>query len=174
MLAIGQTLIILTAGIDLSVGAVMALGPIVMTKLAVDSGVPPLLAILLGILRRASAFGLLNGGLVTRLALPPFIVTLGHAQHRLRADAHLLERPDDHRTSRASCSSSGKTFTIGGTDVHLRRRAHARAVRDRLVRADADAWGRHVYAVGDNPEAARLTGIQHATASCSASTSSPA
>ena len=48
-LAIGQTLIILTAGIDLSCGTVMALGSIVMTKLAVDSGVPPGLAILRGI-----------------------------------------------------------------------------------------------------------------------------
>ena len=48
-LAIGQTLIILTAGIDLACGTVMALGSIVMTKLAVDSGVPPFLALLLGI-----------------------------------------------------------------------------------------------------------------------------
>src|SRR6185503_11499740 len=68
-LAIGQTLIILTAGIDLSCGTAMALGSIVMTKLAVDSGVPPLLAILLG--------GFVNGGLVVGLSLPPFIVTLG-------------------------------------------------------------------------------------------------
>ena len=44
VLAIGQTLVILTAGIDLSVGTVMALGQIVMTKLAVVNGVPPLLA----------------------------------------------------------------------------------------------------------------------------------
>src|ERR671930_2125515 len=49
-LAIGQTLVILTAGIDLSCGSVMAFGSIVMTKLAVDSGVSPLLAIVLGLL----------------------------------------------------------------------------------------------------------------------------
>src|SRR5437667_10995387 len=49
VLAIGQTLVILTAGIDLSCGAVMALGSIVMTKLAVISGVPAIPAILLGI-----------------------------------------------------------------------------------------------------------------------------
>ena len=75
-LAIGQTIIILTAGIDLSCGAVMAFGSIVMTKMAVDNGVPPLLAILLGILA-CVAFGFVNGGLVTWLGLPPFIVTLG-------------------------------------------------------------------------------------------------
>ena len=50
VLAIGQTLVILTAGIDLSVGTVMAFGQIVMTKLAVENGVPALPAILLGIL----------------------------------------------------------------------------------------------------------------------------
>ena len=59
VLAIGQTLIILTAGIDLSVGTVMAFGQIVMTKLAVESGVQPLLAIGLGILA-CVAFGLLT------------------------------------------------------------------------------------------------------------------
>src|SRR5437016_482956 len=75
-LAIGQTLVILTAGIDLSNGAVMALGNIVMTRLAVNSGLNPFLAILLGLLVCAG-FGLLNGGLVTSISLPPFIVTLG-------------------------------------------------------------------------------------------------
>src|ERR671932_1356146 len=72
-LAIGQTLIILTAGIDLSCGAVMALSSIFMTKLAVTSGVAPALAIFVGLLV-AMGFGVLNGGLVTRLRLPPFIV----------------------------------------------------------------------------------------------------
>src|SRR3954471_23639456 len=75
-LAIGQTIIVLTADIDLSCGTVMAFGSIVMTKLAVDSGVPPLFAILLGI-AACAAFGAINGGLVTSLRLPPFIVTLG-------------------------------------------------------------------------------------------------
>src|SRR5580765_6145722 len=50
VLAIGQTLVILTAGIDLSVGTVMALGQIVMTKLAIETGIPPLAAILIGVL----------------------------------------------------------------------------------------------------------------------------
>ena len=75
-IAIGQTLIILTAGIDLSCGMVMALGSIVMTKLAADFGLPAPLAILYGI-GVTALFGLLNGLLVTRIKLPPFIVTLG-------------------------------------------------------------------------------------------------
>src|SRR5438132_566834 len=64
VLAIGQTFVILTAGIDLSCGTVMALGQIVMTKLAVAQGVAPLPALALGILA-CVGFGILNGGLVT-------------------------------------------------------------------------------------------------------------
>src|SRR5215212_1469133 len=75
-LAIGQTLIILTAGIDLSCGTAMAFGSIVMTKMAVDNGVAPLIAILLGI-ATCAIVGFVNGGLVVGLAMPPFIVTLG-------------------------------------------------------------------------------------------------
>ena len=76
VIAIGQTLIILTAGIDLSCGMIMALGSIVMTKFAADLGVPAPLAVLAGI-GVAALFGMLNGLLVTRIKLPPFIVTLG-------------------------------------------------------------------------------------------------
>ena len=75
-IAIGQTLVILTAGIDLSCGMVMALGGIVMTKLAVTSGMNPYAAIACGLLV-CMAFGLVNGLLVTRIRLPSFIVTLG-------------------------------------------------------------------------------------------------
>src|SRR5438552_12937777 len=75
VLAIGQTFVILTAGIDLSVGTVMALGQIVMTKLAVANGVPAVPAIALGILT-CIGFGILNVGLVTVVRLPAFIVIL--------------------------------------------------------------------------------------------------
>src|SRR3954451_21945849 len=75
-LGIAQTLVILTAGIDLSVGAIMVLSSIVMAKLAADSGLPGLLALLIGF-GVGTACGLLNGALITRLKLPPFIVTLG-------------------------------------------------------------------------------------------------
>ncbi|HEX2011724.1 MAG TPA: ABC transporter permease, partial [Roseateles sp.] len=76
VIAIGQTLIILTAGIDLSCGMVMALGGIVMSKFATELGMPPALAVGCGI-GVTALFGLVNGLLVTRIKLPPFIVTLG-------------------------------------------------------------------------------------------------
>ena len=77
IVGIAQTLIvILTAGIDLSVGAIMVLCSVVMGKLAVLVGVPVDLAFRLG-LGVGTLCGVINGSLVTRLRLPPFIVTLG-------------------------------------------------------------------------------------------------
>ena len=76
ILAAAQTLIILTAGIDLSVAAMMVLASVFMGKLSVEMGVPTLPAIAVGIVS-GIATGAFNGLLVTRLRLPPFIVTLG-------------------------------------------------------------------------------------------------
>ena len=75
-LAVGQTLIILTAGIDLSCGAIAILAMLYSAKLSADGGIPGPLAILIGIIVGTAA-GAVNGLLVTRLKLPPFIVTLG-------------------------------------------------------------------------------------------------
>lgn len=75
-LACAQTLIVLTAGIDLSIAAIMVLASVVAGKFAVVWGVPSVFAIPLGFVV-GTACGLVNGLLVTRLRLPPFIVTLG-------------------------------------------------------------------------------------------------
>ena len=157
VIAIGQTLIILTAGVDLSCGAVMALGGIVMAKLAAEAGMPPLAAIAAGLVA-TTAFGLLNGLLVTRIALPPFIVTLGtlniaFAITQLYSSSQTVtDLPD-------ALNALGATFRVGGTSV-----VYGVVV---MLALYAIAWfvlretavGRHVYAVGNNPEAARLTGI---------------
>jgi fructose transport system permease protein len=157
-LAIGQTLIILTAGIDLSNGAIMAVSSIVMTRLAVHNHVPPLLAILLG-LAVATAFGLANGLLVTRVPLPPFIVTLGMLNIAF-ALTHIYSQEQTVTGVPSLETALGRTFTIGGTDV-----TYGSIVTILLFVLFAyllgqTAWGKHVYAVGNNPEAARLTGIR--------------
>jgi ribose/xylose/arabinose/galactoside ABC-type transport system permease subunit len=71
-LAIGQTLVILTGGIDLSNGVVMAFGGVLMASLAMEHGVDPFLSVILGI-AVCVVFGLLNGLLVTYVRIPPFI-----------------------------------------------------------------------------------------------------
>ena len=84
----------------------MAFGQIVMTKLAVVNGIDPLLAIGLGILA-CVGFGLLNGGLVTGMKLPAFIVTLGTLNIAF-ALTHVYSNDETYSDSRASSSSSAR------------------------------------------------------------------
>jgi fructose transport system permease protein len=158
VLAIGQTLVILTAGIDLSCGTVMALGQIVMTKLAVANGVPALPAIALGILA-CVGFGILNGGLVTGVRLPAFIVTLGTFNIAL-ALTHIVS--DDLTFSPLPSEQLffGRTFPVAGAEVTYGVVFMLVLYALAWYGLTQTAWGRHVYAVGDNREAARLTGIK--------------
>ncbi|MFM2067077.1 MAG: hypothetical protein RLZZ584_1986 [Pseudomonadota bacterium] len=157
VIAIGQTLIILTAGIDLSCGMVMALGSIVMTKFADDLGLPAPLAILCGI-GVTAAFGLVNGLLVTRIKLPPFIVTLGTFNIAF-AITQLYSRAQTVTSVPDTMTWLGNTFKIGGTAI-----AYGTVLMILLYLVTwfwlrETASGRHVYAVGNNPEATRLVGI---------------
>ena len=158
VLAIGQTFVILTAGIDLSCGTVMAFGQIVMTKLAVAEGVDPLLAIGLGILA-CVAFGLLNGGLVTAVRLPAFIVTLGTLNIAF-ALTHVYSNDETYSELPSELLFFGKTFTLGGTDVTYGVVVMFVLFGIAWYALTQTAWGRHVYAAGDNLEAARLMGIK--------------
>ncbi|MEV0347693.1 ABC transporter permease [Nonomuraea sp. NPDC050680] len=157
-LAIGQTLIILTAGIDLSNGAIMAFGGIVMTKLAVGSGLPPLLAVAAG-LAVCAAFGLANGLLVTRISLPPFIVTLGMLNvvfaltHIYSGDQTVTDLPN-------ALTFLGQTFKVGGTNVTYGSLLTILLFLLFAYLLGYTAWGRHVYALGNSQEVARLTGIR--------------
>ncbi len=157
VIAIGQTLIILTAGIDLACGAIMALGGIFMTKLAVEHGLPAPVAIAGGI-GLTTLLGLANGALVTAIRLPPFIVTLGtlniaFAATQLYSDAQTVTDLPPGMTA------LGGTFRLGGTEF-----VYGVVV---MLALYAIAWfalrhtagGRHVHAIGDNAEATRLAGI---------------
>jgi fructose transport system permease protein len=157
VLAIGQSLIILTAGIDLSCGMVMALGSMVMTKLAVEQGLHPLIAIVCGLLVTCG-FGLINGLLVTRAKLPAFIVTLG-TMNIAFAVTQLYSASQTVQNLPESLTVIGNTFTLGGTQISwgtvLMTLLYLLAWR--LLKNTAP--GRHIYAVGNNVEASRLSGI---------------
>jgi fructose transport system permease protein len=156
-LAIGQTLIILTAGIDLSCGTMMALGSIVMTKLAVNSNVPPVLAILLGIVV-CMIIGFVNGGLVVGLSLPPFIVTLGTYSICL-ALTHIYSKDETISNLPHVMTKLGETFKIGSTAVTWGSLVTLALFAFIWFVLTQTTWGRRVYALGDNPEATRLMGI---------------
>jgi fructose transport system permease protein len=157
VLAIGQTLIILTAGIDLSCGAVMALASVVMARVAVVNGINPLIALLLGILV-AGIFGVANGVLITRYDLPPFIVTLGTLNIAF-AITHIYSQNQTITRVPDLLGVLGNTFRIGGTSITYGTVLMFALYLITWYVLRMTAAGRHVYAVGDNPEAARRSGI---------------
>jgi fructose transport system permease protein len=148
--------VILTAGIDLSNGPVMALGGVVMATLAIVQGVDPFLSILIGI-AVCVVFGLINGLLVAYMRIPPFIVTLGTYSIAF-AVTHIYATTTINNLPRVM-TFLGETFKIGSTEITFGSVL--------MVIMYIIAWwvlantlaGRQVYAVGDNPEAARLAGI---------------
>jgi len=157
VIAIGQTLVILTGGIDLSCGMLMALGGIVMTRFATVNGMPPVLAVLCGV-GVTTLFGLVNGLLVTRIRLPSFIVTLGtmniaFAATQLYSGAQTVTDLPPMMTALGDTFGIGSTQFAWGTVVMLALYAIA------WFMLRETAAGRHVYAVGNNPEATRLVGI---------------
>ncbi|MES2717585.1 MAG: ABC transporter permease [Pseudomonadota bacterium] len=157
VIAIGQTLIVLTAGIDLSCGMVMALGSIVMTKLAVEMGLPAPLAILCGV-GVTALFGLVNGLLVTRVKLPPFIVTLGTLNIAF-AITQLYSNAQTVTDVPPMMTWLGNTFNIAGTEIGFGTVLMILLYLGVWFWLRETAAGRHVYMVGNNPEATRLVGI---------------
>lgn len=158
VLAIGQTFVILTAGIDLSCGTVMAFGQIVMTKLAVAEGVDPLLAIALGI-AACVCFGLLNGAFVAGVGLPAFIVTLGTLNIAF-ALTHVYSNDETYSELPSELLFFGRFFTIGNAEITYGVPAMFVLFGIAWYALTQTTWGRHVFAVGDNLEAARLMGIK--------------
>ena len=161
-LAIGQTIIILTAGVDLSVGAIAVFVSVIMGKLSADFGVPGPLALLVGFGFGTSA-GLLNGMLITRLRLPPFIVTLGTLSIFFSLNLFVS----------ASTTIDGRDMdpimTWTGTRVDVPIIETAVPISSFLMLGmfaimwyilKYTSWGRHIYATGDDPEASRLIGIK--------------
>jgi fructose transport system permease protein len=157
VIAIGQTLIILTAGIDLSCGMVMALGGIVMTKFAADYGLSAPVAIACG-MAVTMLFGLINGLLVTRIKLPPFIVTLGTLNIAF-AITQLYSQSQTVTDIPASMTFLGNTFMIGNTSMGYGVVLMLALYLVTWLWLRDTAPGRHIYAVGNSPEATRLTGI---------------
>jgi len=136
---------------------VMALGGIVMSKLAVDAGLPAPLALLAG-LAVTTLFGLVNGLLVTRVKLPSFIVTLGTMNIAFAA-TQLYSGAQTVTDLPPLMTALGDTFSIGSTQFAWGTVAMLVLYGVAWFVLRETAAGRHVYAVGNNPEATRLVGI---------------
>jgi ribose/xylose/arabinose/galactoside ABC-type transport system permease subunit len=159
--ALGATIVIVSGGIDLSVGAIIALATVVIAG-CLRAGAPPLLAALAGIAAGVGC-GALNGLLVTRLKVVPFIVTLGTmlvVRGVAKGLAH--EQKIDAPTSwlnellaRLPVAGSWRAWMVFPPGVWLLLLL-ALGVGALLLYT---RLGRHVFAVGSNEQAARLCGI---------------
>lgn len=162
IVAAAQSLVILTAGIDLSVGAIMVMSSVVMGHFTFRYGIPAPVAVVCGLIC-GTAIGAINGWLVSRVKLPPFIVTLGMWQIVLAANflysANETIRSQDIEASAPFLQFFGTKINLGGAVLTV---GVVFMILLILVLAYAlrhTAWGRHVYAVGDDPEAAELSGV---------------
>ncbi|WP_323009176.1 ABC transporter permease [Paracoccus sp. (in: a-proteobacteria)] len=163
ILGCAQSLVVLTAGIDLSVGAIAVFSSVLMGQFTFRYGIPAPLAIALG-LTAGAAMGFANGWLVARIKLPPFIVTLGTWQIILAAN-YIYSANETIRSSEIAQHAPALQFWGYSIQPFGVKILYAVFLMVALVAALAyvlrhTAWGRHVYAVGDDPEAAELAGVR--------------
>ena len=158
-----QSLVVLTAGIDLSVGAIAVFSSVLMGQFTFRYGIPAPLAIGLG-LALGTLMGFVNGWLVAKVKLPPFIVTLGTWQILLASNfifsANETIRSSDIAAQAPSLQFWGQSIQPGGVKVLYAVFLMVALVAIMAYVLRQTAWGRHVYAVGDDPDAAELTGVQ--------------
>jgi ribose transport system permease protein len=155
IVSVGMTFVILTAGIDLSVGSIVAVAAVVSAML-LDDGVSVPLVILAG-LGIGLTLGAINGAGITLGRLPPFIMTLGmmvmgRGLAMTISDGHPIHFPD---------ASAGFAWLGQGSLLRLPVPVwiFAAVAAAAYVVLRYTPFGRNIYAVGSNPEAARLAGI---------------
>lgn len=192
ILALAQTLVILTAGIDLSIGAIAVFCSVIMGQFTFRYGIPPAIAVACG-LAAGAAIGAVSGWLVTRIKVPPFIATLGVWQivlaanyiysrnetiraRDIRENAPMLQwlglKPNEqlvlwidnlrgitYERMRPNDTDQFLLDLIWQTKITYGVLALIIMTFVLAYMLRSTAWGRHVYAVGDDPEAAELAGV---------------
>ncbi len=160
---IAQTLIVFTAGIDLSVGAIMVLASVVMGRLAVDHGLPIIVAFPAGLLI-GMACGAVNGSLITLFKMPPFIATLGtwsvyFALVLWYSDSETI-RSTDIGEQAPFLQWTGSAIDIAGAQITYGSILMILLTLAAWYLLNWTAFGTHIKATGDDPVSARLAGIQ--------------
>ena len=161
VLALGMLLVIITGGIDLSIGAVVALVTVITMRVYIlayhwQLPVASLLAVLAGVLTGALC-GFINGNVITRLKLPPFVVTLGMLSIARGSAIWIAERspiafPVNGRPEWVEMLGKSQVYNPGFVSLILLAILVAGLLRSTVL-------GRHIFAVGSNEATARLCGI---------------
>ena len=163
LIAIGVTMVIITGGIDLSSGSVLALAAVVATSLAqrldwAEIKFPgldvPVFVPILAALAVGAVCGLVNGSLIARFKIPPFIATLGMMTVARGFALIYSERPVSGLKDSYTYIGQGEPFGIPVPILILALVAIAAHVLLNNTR-----FGRHIYALGGNEQAARISGI---------------
>lgn len=170
LIGIGATMTIITAGIDLSLGSVLALAG-VMAAMAAQFGVPVPLALLIGV-ATGGVCGMFNGLVITRLRLPPFIATLGMMMiargvalqitgarpvSGLPSEFGTLGNESLWRVVTETASGFPK-IVFPGLPYPVILMAVLAVIMAIVLRKTP--FGRHLYSIGSNEEAARLSGVK--------------
>lgn len=153
--AIGMTLVMLTGGIDISVGSMLAMAGVLCAKLSADVGLPLWIAVVITLLIGA-LFGLINGAAVTRLHIPALIATLA-TQTILKGIAYLLTNAVPVKNLSATYKFLGQGYIFGVIPVPLIITVALYVLAWWYL--DKTYLGRRVYLSGGNEEAPRLSGI---------------
>jgi ribose transport system permease protein len=153
IMGVGQAVVIITGGIDLAVGSVLGLsGVVVAVLLNMNAGIPAtvLAGVAVGLLA-----GTVNGLVITRAKLPPFIVTLG-MMSIARGLAFAITGGETIRSLPPEFLALGQGEILG-LPIPILVMAVLAAGAGYLLKATT--WGRYVYAIGGNEEAALLSGV---------------
>jgi len=164
ILAVGVTFVIITGGIDLSIGTVMTLSAVITAKVVSEAGAPLPIGILAGILTGALA-GLINGVVIARMRVPPFVATLGMLYIAKGLSLVLSELAPIY-------FDRGSGFTDLATGVILQIPGVIEIPNGVLIMFGAaligsfilfrTQLGRYTFALGSNEEAARISGVNTA------------
>ncbi|MFR5601659.1 MAG: ABC transporter permease, partial [Lachnospiraceae bacterium] len=159
-MGISQALVILAGGINLSIGAVMAFSTVLCGNMLLkDSGVPIIVPVVL-ILLTGAVIGLLNGLMVTKLHIPPFIATFAMMYAcRGLAWVYLRNQILYPLNENFRVIAMGRLFQIGGFTVTMPMVIAGIFLLVFFFLLKRTNWGRKLYFLGSNPTAARFSGI---------------
>jgi ribose transport system permease protein len=161
ILSVGMTLVIVSGGIDLSVGSLLALSAVVVARLIRDgvggeqAGAGAMIVCALAAITLSAAGGFFNGAMVTSLSIPPFIVTLA-MMLAARGLAYIVAQRQSISQLPDGFMWLGRGSQLGLPNAVVLMAALFAAAHVLMSRT---TLGRYLYAVGGNAEAARLSGV---------------
>ena len=156
ILALGISTVIFTGGVDLSVGAVLAVSAIIMGKMMVEWSISPVIAVICAVIIGAF-FGTINGILISRFNLQPMIATLGILSVARGAALTIADGQTITGYSTGFRWIGSGTIGNTGIPVQIIFMLMLYAIMHYILKYRK--FGRYIYSIGGNEEATRLSGI---------------